>query len=157
MIKTIIDKNKLTMEEFRTELFDRLQKYIIEADQIFKGNNPSFQSDYEKLQAIKGITDRFCGASDILNSVLGLEVRMDDGMLYTQKLYNQLFYMNQYFEIEIRKEVGDPLNHEIRQACENLGLKGYKGYELFTFRRVRVFVNDKLVGIYDLDKHTFVD
>lgn len=156
-IKTIKDRHKLNMEEFRTELFDRLQKYIVEADQIFQGNNAAFQSDYEKLQAIQRITSQFCGASDVLNNVLGLDVRMDDGVLYTQKLFNQLFYMNQHLEIEIKKEVGDPLHHEIRTACENLGLKGYKEYEPFAFRRVRVFVSDKVVGIYDIERHTFVD
>lgn len=157
MIKSIKDKNKLDMEEFRIELLDRLQKYVQEADAIFEGRTPDFKTDYEKLCAIKNIEGRFLGACDVLGNVLGLEFRLDDGMLFTQKLFNRFFYMVQHFEIEIKKEAGDPLNHEIRQACENLGLKGYKGYEPFAFRRVRVFVNDKLVGIYDLDKHTFVD
>lgn len=57
---------------------------------------------------------------------------------------------------DLHNEVSDTY-HEIKQACENLGLTGFIRYEPFAFRRVRVFVNDKVVGIYDMDKHTFVD
>jgi len=157
MIKSIKDKNKYTMEEFRVELLDRLQKYVVEADQIYKNQNPNVKTPYEKLDAIRRLCNKFFGASDVLDNVLGVEVRLDNGMLFTQYLFNQFFYMEQTLETEIKKQIGDPLHKEISHACENLGLTGYKGYEPFAFRRVRVFVNDKEVGIYDLDKHTFVD
>ena len=104
MVKSIKDKNNYTMEEFRVELLDRLQKYVVEATQIYNGENPNFKTPYKKLDAIRRLCNRFCGASDVLNNVLGVEVRLDDGMLFTQYLFNQFFYMKQTLEIEIEKQ-----------------------------------------------------
>ena len=50
------------------------------------------------------------------------------------------------------------VKQEIQKAVEALGYKNFK-LEIATisYHRLVVFVNDIRIGIYDLDKHTFVD
>lgn len=47
---------------------------------------------------------------------------------------------------------------EVKQALEALGYKDFR-FEIATaaFHRLIVWVNGVRVGIYDMDKHTFVD
>lgn len=52
----------------------------------------------------------------------------------------------------------DKIKQEIQKAVEALGYKNFK-LEIATlsYHRLVVFVNDVRIGIYDMDKHTFVD
>lgn len=52
----------------------------------------------------------------------------------------------------------DEVKMEIKKALEALGYKN-PDFEIATasFHRVVVWVGDVTVGIYDMDKHTFVD
>lgn len=52
----------------------------------------------------------------------------------------------------------DAVKQEIQKAVEALGYKNFK-LEIATssYHRLVVFVNDVRIGIYDMDKHTFVD
>jgi hypothetical protein len=52
----------------------------------------------------------------------------------------------------------DKVKQEIQKAVEALGYKNFK-LEIATasYHRLIVWVDDVRVGIYDLDKHTFVD
>lgn len=48
--------------------------------------------------------------------------------------------------------------NEIRNAVRNLGYKkGTIHTEVVSYCRIRIFINCKRIGIYDLNKHTFVD
>lgn len=50
------------------------------------------------------------------------------------------------------------IKNEIQKAVEALGYKNFK-LEIATasYHRLIVWVDDVRIGIYDLDKHTFVD
>jgi hypothetical protein len=52
----------------------------------------------------------------------------------------------------------DEVKQEIKKALEALGYKDFQ-FEIATasFHRLIVWVNDVRIGIYDLDRHTFVD
>lgn len=52
----------------------------------------------------------------------------------------------------------DAVKKEIKQALESLGYDT-SHFEIATasYHRLIVFVNDVRIGIYDMDKHTFVD
>lgn len=52
----------------------------------------------------------------------------------------------------------DAVKQEIKKALEALGFDAFT-FEIATvsFHRVVVFVKDVRIGIYDLDRHTFVD
>ena len=52
----------------------------------------------------------------------------------------------------------DKVKQEIQKAVEALGYKNFKlEVAPVSYHRLVVFVNDIRIGIYDLDKHTFVD
>lgn len=51
----------------------------------------------------------------------------------------------------------DKVKQEIQRAVEALGYKGKVKIATVSYHRLVVFVNDVRLGIYDLDKHTFVD
>lgn len=92
LLKSIKDTKKLTKDEITEGILERLQKYTMDAHQIFEGNNPSFQTNLEKIEAIGTIIHRFCGASDILRNVIGMDVRLDDGTEFSQSLVSHLHY-----------------------------------------------------------------
>ena len=52
----------------------------------------------------------------------------------------------------------DVVKQEIKKALEALGFDAFT-FEIATasFHRLIVWVDDVRVGIYDMDKHTFVD
>lgn len=49
------------------------------------------------------------------------------------------------------------IKDEIIHAVRKLGYKGKVQFYETTFNRFVVFIKDVRLGIYDLDKHTFVD
>ena len=58
----------------------------------------------ERLSGIEYYCGRFCGLAEFLNITMGVEARCDDGMLYTQVLFNRFFFWKQNLEIEIKRE-----------------------------------------------------
>jgi hypothetical protein len=52
----------------------------------------------------------------------------------------------------------DALRTELHKAVKALGYKNY-ALEIATasYHRVIVFVNNERIGVYDMDRHTFVD
>jgi len=51
----------------------------------------------------------------------------------------------------------DTVKQEIQKAVEALGYKGKVEIATLSYHRLIVFVDDVRLGIYDMDKHTFVD
>ncbi|HHZ05793.1 MAG TPA: hypothetical protein GX401_03225 [Clostridiales bacterium] len=49
------------------------------------------------------------------------------------------------------------IKDEVIQAVRSLGYKGKVEIATASYHRLIVWVDDVRVGIYDLDKHTFVD
>lgn len=97
MLKIKGEKKFDTAEEIRVELLDQLQKYPTKAKEVY--NNATLTTE-EKLQGISRIMNMFCGLSNFMNNVLGLEVRTEEGQLFTQYLFNKMHYMETMLKVE---------------------------------------------------------
>lgn len=89
-------------EEIVIELLDRMEKYVIEGRKIYENARLTTE---EKLKIIKRICNYFCGLSNFLDITMGIEVRRDDGILYTQEMFNRFFYWQKMLEIELQREL----------------------------------------------------
>ena len=90
-----------TKEEIVIELIDRMQKYVADGKAAFE--NGSFTTE-QKLNQVKYCCGRFCGLSDFLVGTMGIDVRREDGFMYTQEMYNHFHYWQMMLEIEIKRE-----------------------------------------------------
>lgn len=87
---TVSDKGlQDTKEEIIVELIDRLQKYAAQADAVA---HDTTLTPEERCRAVKTISESFCGLSEFLNLTMGIDVRGEDGLLYTQSLFNRMHY-----------------------------------------------------------------
>ncbi len=90
-----------TKEEIVIELIDRMQKYVADGKAAFE--NGSFTTE-QKLNQVKYCCGRFCGLSEFLVGTMGIDVRREDGFMYTQEMYNHFHYWQMMLEIEIKRE-----------------------------------------------------
>lgn len=90
-----------TKEEIVEELIDRMQKYVAQSDDIMKDSRLSTE---EKYNEIKCLHNRFGGLADFLNLTLDIEVRQEDGMLYTQAMSNKLHHRKLMLELELGRQ-----------------------------------------------------
>ena len=104
-----------TKEEIVIELIDRMQKYVADGKAAFE--NGSFTTE-QKLNQVKYCCGRFCGLSDFLVGTMGIDVRREDGFMYTQEMYNHFHYWQMMLEIEIKRE---------REAAGERGGRAIKG------------------------------
>ena len=102
---TVTDKGlQDTKQEIIEELIDRMQKYVASGKALYDNREKTKE---ERLQGIEYYCGRFCGLSEFLTATMGVEVRREDGFMYTQEMFNHFFYWKQTLEIEIRKERGE--------------------------------------------------
>ena len=90
-----------TKQEIVEELIDRMQKSVADGKKLFEDQTKTRE---ERLSGIEYYCGRFCGLAEFLNITMGVEARCDDGMLYTQVLFNRFFFWKQNLEIEIKRE-----------------------------------------------------
>lgn len=90
-----------TKEEIVIELIDRMQKYVADGKAAFE--NDSLTAE-QKLNQVKHYCGRFCGLSEFLAVTMGIDVRREDGFMYTQEMYNHFHYWQMNLEIEIKRE-----------------------------------------------------
>lgn len=99
---TVKDKGlQDTKEEIVIELIDRMQKYVAEGKAAFE--NGEFTKK-QRLNQIEHLCGRFCGLSEFLQVTMGIEVRREDGFMYTQEMFNHFHFWKMNLEIEIKKE-----------------------------------------------------
>lgn len=80
---TVIDKGLLdTKDEIVVEMIDRMQKYVAEGQAVLE--DPESPKE-QKLIQIESLSGRFCGLSEFLQLTMGIEIRLEDEVLYTQK------------------------------------------------------------------------
>ncbi|GEM_PF-887559 len=97
---TVSDKGlQDTKEEIIVELIDRLQKYAAQAAAVA---HDTTLTPEERCRAVKTISERFCGLSEFLNLTMGIDVRGEDGLLYTQSLFNRMHYHELMLNIETK-------------------------------------------------------
>lgn len=89
-------------EEIVIELLNRMEKYVNEGRETYENAGLTTK---EKLKNIKRICNYFCGLSNFLNITMEVEVRCDDGFLYTQEMFNRFFYWQKTLEIELQREL----------------------------------------------------
>lgn len=96
-------KNRMhfeTAEEIVSEILDKLQKYAAEAESIYRGA----ETPEKKLSRLEYLQTRYASLSDFLTNELGYDIRLEDGMLFTQYYFNRIFYYRQAAEIETMKK-----------------------------------------------------
>lgn len=99
---TVKDKGlQDTKEEIVRELIDRMQKYVAEGKAAFE--NGEFTKK-QRLNQIEYLCGHFCGLSEFLQVTMGIEVRREDGFMYTQEMFNHFHFWKMNLEIEIKKE-----------------------------------------------------
>lgn len=99
---TVSDKGlQDTKEEIVIELIDRMQKYVAEGKAAFEDRELTKE---QRLSQIEYLCGRFCGLSEFLNITMGIEVREQGGLMYTQKMFNYFHYWKMNLGIEINKE-----------------------------------------------------
>ena len=105
---TVSDKGlQDTKQEIVIELIDRMQKYVTDGGAAYESRNLTTE---QKLNQIEYLCGRFCGLSEFLQITMGIDVRRDDGFLYTQEMYNRFHYWEMMLEIELKGA---------REAAEN--------------------------------------
>lgn len=76
----VTDRLQLERDEIIVELIDRMQKYVVQAEQ----------------------SARFSGLAEFLNVTLRVDVRNPEtGMLYTQEMYNRIHYRETMLSLDI--------------------------------------------------------
>ena len=99
---TISDNGlKSTREEIIAEFIDLMQKYVEASKEVYES---SYYTNKQKLSVIEYFYERFCGLSDFLRKILGVDVRMADGMSYTQKMYNHFRFWKMILKAKTKKE-----------------------------------------------------
>lgn len=99
---TVKDKSlQDTKEEIVIELINRMQKYVAEGKAAYEDRSLTTE---QKLEQIKRICNYFCGLDEFLQITMGVEVRRDDGFLYTQEMFNKFFFWEQTLRIDLIKE-----------------------------------------------------
>lgn len=88
-------------EEIIVELLDCMQKYAVKADKAARDATVSLQKRYENVQRIIAY---FCGLANFIDLDLKIEVRDKDGMLYTQALFNRMYYHETMLKVELMRE-----------------------------------------------------
>lgn len=95
---TVSDKGlQDTKDEIVIELIDRMQKYVAEGKAVYENGSYTIK---EKLAAINMLCWKFCGLSEFLQITMGIDVRMGNGFLYTQEMFNHFHYWKINLEAE---------------------------------------------------------
>lgn len=92
------DKGRMDRNEIIIEMVDEMQKLTAEAEALARDTSRSLEDRYN---GIKNICGRFCGLSNFLNCTIKIEVRDTDGSLYTQKMFNRIYYHETMLKIEL--------------------------------------------------------
>ena len=58
-----------------------------------------------KVKSLEYRQTQMAVLADLVDNTFGYEVRDDDGMRYTQKLFNKAYYYRQSAEIELAKSI----------------------------------------------------
>ena len=96
---TVSDKGlQDTKDEIVIELIDRMQKYAAEGKAVYESGS---YTNEEKLDAINMICWKFCGLSEFLQITMGIDVRRQDGFLYTQEMFNSFHYWETNLKIDV--------------------------------------------------------
>lgn len=90
-----------TKGEIVIELIDRMQKYVVDGEAAYQDESLTRE---QRLQCLEDLCGRFCGLSEFLQVTMGIDVREENGMLYTQTLFNRFHYWKMNLRIEIEKE-----------------------------------------------------
>lgn len=99
---TVIDKGLLdTKDEIVVEMIDRMQKYVAEGQAVFE--DPESPKE-QKLIQIESLSGRFCGLSEFLQLTMGIEIRLEDEVLYTQKMFNNFFAWESQLKLQLKDE-----------------------------------------------------
>lgn len=85
-------------QEIITELIRAMERCVTDAKK--QAYNASLTKE-ERLQAVEWYGYRFAGLSDFLVNTMGVEVR-EDGFLYTQALFNKIYFLETNLKVEIR-------------------------------------------------------
>ena len=106
---TVTDKELCDdRQEIITELICTMERCVTDAKK--QAYNASLTKE-ERLQAVKWYTYRFAGLSDFLVNAMGVEVREENGFLYTQSLFNEIFYLETSLKVEIRLDKEEQNEH----------------------------------------------
>ena len=90
-----------TKEEIVIELIDRMQKYVVDGEAAYRNES---RTKEQRLRQVEHLSGRFCGLVEFLQVTMGIDVREENGMLYTQTLYNRFHYWKMMLRIEIEQE-----------------------------------------------------
>ncbi|MCI8704201.1 MAG: hypothetical protein HFE60_07955 [Anaerotignum sp.] len=99
---TVSDKGlQDTKDEIVIELIDRMQKYVSEGKAVYENGSYTIE---EKLAAINLLCWEFCGLSKFLQITMGIDVRRQDGFLYTQEMFNHFHYWEINLKIDMDRQ-----------------------------------------------------
>lgn len=95
----VTDRLQLERDEIIVELIDRMQKYVVQAEQSVQETSVSPE---DRLEYVKYISARFCGLADFLQVTMQVDVRNPEtGMLYPQEMYNRIHYRETMLSLDI--------------------------------------------------------
>lgn len=101
MLKIKNTKHLDTAEEIFTKFLNKFQKYAQEAEEVYRGKYDLSPAD--KLKALERLETKYAALSDFFRNDIGCEVRLEDGVLFTQFYFNRIFCYRQMTSIEARK------------------------------------------------------
>ena len=95
----VSDQLQLERDEIIVELIDRMQKYVVQAEQSAQDASISLE---DRIKHVRYISARFSGLAEFLNVTLRVDVRNPEtGMLYTQEMYNRIHYRETMLSLDI--------------------------------------------------------
>ena len=102
----VSDQLQMERDEIIVELIDRMQKYVVQAEQSAQDASISLE---DRLEYVKYISARFCGLADFLQVTMQVDVRNPEtGMLYPQEMYNRIHYLKIMLSIDIAQKENAP-------------------------------------------------
>ena len=101
-------------QEIITELIRAMERCVSDAKK--QAYNASLTKE-ERLQAVEWYGYRFAGLSDFLVNTMGVEVR-EDGFLYTQTLFNEIYFLETNLRVEVRLDKAKQEQKEEEQCSE---------------------------------------
>lgn len=102
----VSDQLQMERDEIIVELIDRMQKYVVQAEQSAQDASISRE---DRLEYVKYISARFSGLAEFLNVTLRVDVRNPEtGMLYTQEMYNRIHYRETMLSLDIAQKEKAP-------------------------------------------------
>lgn len=94
----VTDRLQLEWDEIIVELIDRMQKYVVQAEQLARDESLELET---RLTAVKHISGRLSGLVEFLQVDMRVDARKADGGLYPEELSARIGYCEKMLMCEI--------------------------------------------------------